>query len=147
MIPVSTAISDPKWFHQDSYDNNKCFIDKSGVINGIREESLSPKYLPEEAHTCSKNCPYRAQNPDCPFILAYRKYLSELDFEALIKELIRVGQEAKLLLKFEEKPYIILLVHEAANNPCSERWALKDFFKQNGIELLDWTREESGIIF
>ncbi len=41
MVPLSTAIWDPKWYH-DGKDHAYTFIDKNGVINGIRCEALHP---------------------------------------------------------------------------------------------------------
>jgi hypothetical protein len=40
MVPVSTAYGDPAWYHGDSYDKSRCFVDQNGVMNGIREESF-----------------------------------------------------------------------------------------------------------
>jgi hypothetical protein len=34
----------------------------------------------------------------------------------------------KLCRPFDEEPIIVLMVHEAWNNPCSERAALQDLF-------------------
>ena len=39
LIPLSTAHWDPKWYHQK---NNKVFLDKRGVLNGLRIDELSP---------------------------------------------------------------------------------------------------------
>ena len=35
MIPMSTAISDPSWFH-DWKDSSYIFTDKRGILNGLR---------------------------------------------------------------------------------------------------------------
>ena len=39
MIPVSTAVSDPQWYH-NFQDKNYIFLDKRGVANGFRCELL-----------------------------------------------------------------------------------------------------------
>ena len=42
MIPVSTAMWDPKWFH--NFKNQyHVFKDRNGVYNGLRYPALSPK--------------------------------------------------------------------------------------------------------
>ena len=41
LIPVSTAVWDPKWYHNFK-TNDFIFKDKRGVVNGIRVEVLSP---------------------------------------------------------------------------------------------------------
>lgn len=42
MLPLSTAVSDPAWFHEN-LNNNHIFIDKRGIINGIRILPLHPR--------------------------------------------------------------------------------------------------------
>jgi hypothetical protein len=37
-------------------------------------------------------------------------------------------------LQFEDEPIIVFIVHEAWNNPCSERKPLQKYFKEHGIE-------------
>lgn len=135
-IPISTAVWDPSYFH-DNCGQAHCFIDKNGVMNGIREEMLSPKYISKEHQTCQKDCPYREINPECPFLLAYRKYLATVAFDALNCELERTCKDIKKVLAFKEEPECILIVYETENNPCSERNALKDYFKKNGVELTE----------
>lgn len=146
-IPVSTALGDPAYFHNNTKNKNYCFVDARGVMNGIREESLSPKYLPAEAHVCGAGCVYKDQNPNCPFVTAYRAYLNTINFAELIKELERTAKEVQLALQFSEEPCIVLLVHEAIDNPCSERWTLQDYFRANGIDLQNWSRELGGHVF
>lgn len=41
MIPISTAFSDPSWFHNFKGHNYQ-FIDKNGVINGLRADVFAP---------------------------------------------------------------------------------------------------------
>lgn len=146
-IPVSTAVSDPAYYHNNTKNNNLCFVDSRGVMNGIREESLSPKTLPSDAHVCTKNCEFSNLNPECPFLLAYREYLNTLDFEHLKRELERMAYEVQKILGFKEEPKIVLIVHEATDNPCSERKVLQDYFSEHGITLTEWIPEASGIIF
>lgn len=147
MIPVSTAITDQAFFHKSTYNNNYFFIDNNGVMNGIREECLSPKFLPQEACKCSKNCSYQNLNPECPFLLAYEQYLDTLDFNTLLSNLEQAAIEVQQVLNFKEEPCIVLLVHEAENNPCSERKSLQKYFRKHGIELENWSRELCGQIF
>ena len=40
-----------------------------------------------------------------------------------------------------------LLVHEKPDNPCSERLGLVKLFADHGIELKEWTKDRSGLIF
>ena len=56
-IPLSTAISDPAWYHSKTEDY---YIDKNGVINGLRIGMLQPQR--SLGYLCGgKNC---MQKPD-----------------------------------------------------------------------------------
>ena len=147
MIPISTALWDPVWYHAGTHNQNKCFIDKNGVMNGIREESLA---LPEEKHPeemCQHDCPFKSKVPYCQFLEAYYKHLKSLDFKRLLLEFQRVADDVKKITHYEGGPEIVLLVHEKPDNPCSERAGLIQLFKDNNIDLKEWTADKSGIIF
>ena len=45
---------------------------------------------------------------------------------------------AERVVKNGEEPEIVLLVHEAPNNPCSERWPLFEWFKKHGIDAKEY---------
>lgn len=53
----------------------------------------------------------------------------------MINELTEIGLAIKKHDGFEEDPIIVLLVYEKPDNPCSERWPLKDWFAKHGLEL------------
>jgi len=42
MIPFSTAVWDPAWYHDFKRDHNYTYIDKNGVLNGLRIPFLKP---------------------------------------------------------------------------------------------------------
>ena len=48
-----------------------------------------------------------------------------------------LGERIKSKLGFSEEPEIVLLVHEAPSNPCSERTVLQDFFGCREISKCD----------
>lgn len=148
-IPISTAVGDPAWFHNNSYDKTQCFVDKNSIMNGIREELLSPAFIPTETCVCQKNCPYKQNIPNCPFLISYRQYLQTISikFDYLLSEFNRVAEDVRKITNFEGEPEIILLVHESEDNKCSERVPLQEYFKANGYELKNWTLSNSGIIF
>ncbi len=147
IVLVSTATKWPFWI----YPNKKRdpFIDSNGLLNGISEESflLAEDEIPEEM--CSgKPCPYINKWPHCQFLDAYWKHLQKIDFDGyLIPELNRVAEEVRKITHYKGEPHICLLVHEKPDNQCSERLALVRLFKEHGIELKEWSKEESGIIF
>lgn len=123
-IPVSTAIWDPKWFH-DFKDQKHKFIDKNGVINGIRAESLHPD---NSCHGLCSGKPCIHQPETCDFLKAYRKQIFSLDKKSIIDKFKKIGDLIQYQLRFVEEPEIVLLVHETLANDCSERKTLQDFF-------------------
>ena len=134
-IPISTCLSDPAFFHNNTRDKNVCFLDRHNIMNGIREELLSPKFLREEDCVCQKACPFLNLNPSCPFLCAYSHYLNTIDFTSLLAEFERTAEEVRQATNFVGEPIIVLLVYEAENNPCSERVPLQNLFKKHGIDL------------
>ena len=113
---------------------------------GICEPLLSPAKLSEDT-ICQRDCQYKNENPNCPFLVSYRKYLETIDFESLLIELERIANEVKKINNYQQEPEIILLVYEAVSNPCSERTSLVKLFADNGIDLKEWTKDKAGLIF
>lgn len=134
-IPISTACYDPKWFHNNS-PYNDIFIDKRGVINGIRMECMHPDK--SCASLCrGKDCIYAPNfRPDiCSFLKEYRKQIFSLNINAIIENLRDINDmifdSAYDIGKITE---FVFLVHETPANPCSERTVIQDFFNSHGIE-------------
>ena len=44
------------------------------------------------------------------------------------------------LLGFLDEPEIMLIVHEAPDNPCSERVPLQEYFKEHGINVEEYEK-------
>ena len=65
----------------------------------------------------------------------YREQLDALDFADMMRRFESIAQR---VVTNGEEPEIVLLVHEAPTNPCSERWALFDWFKEHGIEVSEY---------
>ena len=102
--------------------------------------------IPEEM--CSgRLCSYEDKKP-CQFLKAYWNHLQKIDFEGyLIPELKRIAEDVRKITQYKGDPIFILLVHEKPDNPCSERGPLIRLFKEHNIELKEWTKENSGLIF
>ena len=101
---------------------------------GICEPLLRPAKLSEEV-ICQRACQHQHDVPNCPFLASYREYLETIDFEKLIAEFERIANEVKKINNYQQEPEIILLVYEAVNNPCSERFGLIKLFADHDIEL------------
>lgn len=133
-IPVSTAVWDPKWFHEFK-DQDHIFVDKNGVINGIRLEYLNPK-------RCNAGgCPCEVKDPStCWFIKSYKKGLERWNFNDIYGMLSGTAEYVQRLLGFSDEPEIMLIVHEAPDNPCSERAPLQEYFKEHGINVEEYEK-------
>jgi len=130
MIPVSTARFDPKWFHNFKNQDYK-FIDKNGVINGLRAEGLAP--AKEICGICGLECKGKAEG-GCEFLTKYRQQLDTINFEEFMKNAESLCRSVQNKLCFEEEPVLVLLVHEAISNPCSERGTIQRWFREHGVE-------------
>ena len=136
-IPLSTAIYDPKWFHNNRGQDN-IFSDKNDVINGLRIESLHPYKDNDYCVHCN-----RTGNPDtCGFMKNYREQLADIDFEDFIEKLeeflININQK---ILKMDKDLIPVFIVHEAPDNKCSERVPLIEWFNSNDVECIEWSKD------
>lgn len=133
MIPISTAVWDPKWYH-DFRGHDIIFKDKNNVLNGIRYPDLSPANI-------APCCPCENKNPNnCQFIKDYANYLDTLNFDKVYSDLMFIANKSKEILKFDEEPEICLMVYEKPDNPCSERKSLIEYFNKHGITITEWNR-------
>jgi hypothetical protein len=131
-IPLSTAIWDPRWFHEFK-DQTHIWKDKNGVWNGLRIEELNP------LNCHATGCPCKQRDPSsCRFIKEYRLGLKTIDFEKLLEEITELTKFIQLKEGFLEEPEVMLIVHEAKDNPCSERNSIQDLWREHGIEIKEW---------
>lgn len=131
-ICFSTAVWDPKWFHDFQGQDHK-FV-KDGKIYGLR----MPCFICDDRSCSGQPCQY---NPDnCQFLRAYSRHLHELNFNEIFDALTKTADLIAKELNVEE-PDIVLLVHETPVNKCSERHALIRWFGENSIELKEWKKE------
>ena len=134
MIPISTAKWDPKWYHAGKGENFH-FIDRNGVMNGLRADVFAPGPIASEL--CRGVCD--PKNPEnCDFLKVYKHQLSLLDINDIMSRTERLCQYVKDFIGFEEEPIAVFIVHEATDNPCSERAAIQNYFRSHGIECEEW---------
>ena len=152
MLPVSTAMWDPKWFH-DGKGEKWRYMDKNGVINGVRMiDLIMPLYKWEELVKQNESCEHCKINNGaagdlfsgmCPFMREYAKCIREKnsDFQKFITfcdgYLQFLNQRLNLCLDT-----IIFIVHEAPSKGCGERPELQRWFAENGMELKEWNKDE-----
>lgn len=134
MIPVSTALWDPLWYHDSTKDYNYIFKDKRGILNGLRCECIIEQGRQLLDYGIIK-CPCEEKNYlSCSFLQEYRKNLDKIDFNKMITDMENFANEYQKNEGFIEEPIIVLIVYETPKNNCSERQPLIDYFNSHGIE-------------
>ena len=122
LLPVSTVMWEQAWF--------------AGTVEKL-EELIVPQSVVSslEAHhtMCQKNCPLSLSLP-CGFMAAYLDYLRKLDFDQVLMKL------NLMTLRHPHVDSIALMVYEKPSCKCAERPCLQQWFKENGIELVEWEK-------
>lgn len=131
MIPVSTCMGDPDWYKPDK--NEEYYIDKRGIVCGLRYEPLIVQAQGNHDCPCEGKEFLQGQ---CAVMQEYRELLETVDFDRMIKGFKFCANKFRPLPfdDGENDPIIVLMVHEAPDNPCSERAALQDYFTSHGWE-------------
>ena len=133
MIPVSTAIWDPKWFHDFTEDYSYLFKDKREILNGLRAESIIEQG--RQSNQGPDICPCENKKYEtCSFLRQYRENLEKIDFDKMMADMEVLANRYAIANKIEEEIIIVLIVYETPTNPCSERKPLQDFFNAHGVE-------------
>jgi hypothetical protein len=141
MIPLSTAVWDPSWFFNNQKQGYQ-WKDKRGVWNGLRAEPFVPgaecNGLCRGPETCNSGGPH-----NCPFLKKYREQLDKLDYEEILQRFETLGENVqKEGGWFDKEPILVLIVHEAYDNPCSERWVIQDWFKDHGYPIEEFIHQK-----
>lgn len=126
IIPVSTCLSDPRWYRPPQ--GQEYYFDKRGIINGLRYEPLvvQPR--------CGCPCPMQHKRKEfCDFLYEYKRNLYlDVDFDKMINSFKYCANKFKYLSN--EEPIIALMVYEAPTECCSERQVLQEYFSTKGYE-------------
>ncbi len=141
MIPLSTAVGDPFWYHKNTKNNDVVFLDKNHVVNGLRILPLVPD------STCSNLCKGRdncagADPSVCSFLSSYYKQLKDIDYRDFMRNLDSHVSTVCNKLKIDVEPFAVIMVHEAVTNPCSERVIIQRWFADNGLAVSELNPKE-----
>ena len=146
MIPVSTAIWDPLWYHNFTQDYNYLFKDKRGILNGLRLESVIEQG--RHSNHGPDICPCdKKEYQKCSFLKQYRENLENINFNKMYNDMLKFAKDYKETENIKEEIILVLIVYETPTNPCSERRPLQDFFNSHGVECkeLDYPIQEMEI--
>lgn len=131
MIPLSTAAYDPPWFHNNQ-GKNHVYLDKRGIINGLRVPALAPD------NTCNNICIFscidKMQAPNCPFLLAYKEQLKKINKEEFLYDIENFINEYAIKNNISIEPIAVFIVYEKFDNLCSERSVIQEIFNCQELE-------------
>lgn len=128
---------DPKWYH-DNKGSDHMYLDRRGVVNGLRAGFLVPGSACDGLCRGLDNCATRDPNT-CSFLTAYRKQLDGLNFDGVIRVLENAAYNYRDVLGLEHEVEFVFLFHEKPDVPCSERWPVKQWFAEHGIQLEEYS--------
>lgn len=134
MIPVSTAIFDPHWYHDFSGDYDYIFKDKRGIVNGLRVLPIIECGKAAQSCIGPEQCSHVLTVPVCPFLKSYAENLEQLNINTLINDFNDLAAGYKMCEKIDDEIIIVLIVYETPKNRCSERNALINYFNKHGVE-------------
>lgn len=129
LVPLSTAVWDPTWYHNNQ-GHKYIFRDRRGVLNGCRATPFVPGEECNNLCRGSEHC--NAIGPEsCAFLSTYLRQLRKLNFNEILQRFENLRE------RIGNKDFA-LIFHEAPQNPCSERWMVQKWFKENGMEITEW---------
>lgn len=138
-IPLSTAVWDPAWFHQGRGAMYQ-FFDKRKVLNGLRIEPFVPDKRCHDLCRGAENCLTKDPNT-CQFLQKYYEQLCELDFNSIMQRFEKLAKSYSELNLLEEEIEFVLIFHETPKNPCSERWIVQKWFRENGVKIKEFEKD------
>lgn len=130
LIPLSTAVSGPKWFYPQHFD-------KRGVLNGIR----AWPFVPQMPYGLCLGQPCEEQPYECEFLNQYYKQLNKLDFLQIMERFVLLKQKLCYDLGLPDIDFA-LMVYEVPNNPCSERQIIHRWFNDHNQPIKEWSKVE-----
>ena len=133
-IPLSTAVWDPKWFH-DNNGPNYVWQDRRSVVNGLRILPLVPNSSCNGLCRGPEHCAF--QPSECAFLKQYKHQLDCIDFEDFMDKLRRHIDKVCNMYNIFDEPTAVFVFHEKYDNPCSERVAVQQWFREHNVEIYE----------
>ena len=135
MIPISTCVSDPLWYHNFTKNYAYNFWDKRGILNGIRYQPIADQGKLAALNGCVCPCELHNQpHTSCAFLDTYRRNLENIDFKQMYSAFEDFAKEYQEKTGITDEITMVLIVYETPKNPCSERAALINWMSSHGVE-------------
>ena len=125
LVGLSTAVWNPKWRPMGK--------DKRGVICVD-----CPPFKP--GHECEGLCNGKCEpkHPeDCAFLKAYKAQLDKLNITRIQNSLGKLAKQISYDEGLQDIDFAFL-VYETPSNPCSERIAIQQWFREHGMPIEEW---------
>lgn len=132
MVPISTALYDPKWYEKhDANGKRTVWVDKNNIINGYNDHHLNPDPHSDYCIRCDKHNP----SGPCQFIKEYSEKLSKIDAKKFLSyyQYLEKAISKFYFEKLNDPPdevEFVFIVHEPPWKECSERKPLQEFLAQ-----------------
>ena len=125
LVGLSTVVWNPKWRPMGK--------DKRGVICVD-----CPPFKP--GHECEGLCNGKCEpkHPeDCAFLKAYKAQLDKLNITRIQNSLGKLAKQISYDEGLQDIDFAFL-VYETPSNPCSERSAIQQWFREHGMPIEEW---------
>lgn len=129
MIPMSTAVWDPKWFHGNR-GKDFVFRDKNNVWNGLRIEPLVYKNYGDSVDDCKGKDVCQYDYTSCGYMKRYSEQLNSINIDWFMSNLVTAMNK---LYQDKDDVVPVFIVHEAPTNNCSERIPIQNYFNSHGV--------------
>ena len=125
LVGLSTAAWNPKWRPMGKDKRGVICIDCPPFKPGRECEGLC-------AGACNPKHPQ-----DCAFLKTYKAQLDKINLSSLQEKLGKLGKQIADDEGFTDVDFAFL-VFETPTNPCSERVAIQQYFREHGISVEEW---------
>ena len=126
LIALNTTVWPPKYVKIGSKDaRNVILIDCPPLKPGVECEGL-----------CRGACNPKHPN-NCEFLKVYYEQLKRIDFKEFMAHLEKIGKNVEEKENLTDIDFAFI-VFESPRNPCSERYPIQQWVRDNGVEIEEW---------
>jgi hypothetical protein len=128
LVALNTTVWPPRWYQVGG-------IDKKGIIS-LHCPPLRPGSTCDGL--CKGNCNPRHPQ-DCAFLREYSKQLDAIDFNDFMRHIQKLHDKLCTDFSATDNDFdFAFIFFEKYDNPCSERWPVKQWFQNHGIQIEEW---------
>lgn len=125
LVGLNTTVWPPRWRPFGKDKNEVLVIDCFPLKPGA-----------ECAGLCNGKCEPKHPN-DCKFLQTYLNQLRYIEFDHFMYQLQKLHDDICAGENLEDVDFAFI-VFETPANPCSERWPIQQWLKENCVEIEEW---------